>query len=102
MEVGNRKWKVGSGKCEVITRKEKVGNRKMGVGNIKREIGRGKYRVVLITGPPLNFLSTGSNANWPRIFQSFSSHKGILYFENLGGDQLKEPSCRKKEVDREK
>ena len=55
MEVGNRKWKVGSGKCEVITRKEKVGNRKMGVGNIKREIGRGKYRVVLITGPPPKF-----------------------------------------------
>ena len=52
------------------------------------------YRVVFLTGPPLNFLSTGSNANWPGISLSVSSHKGILYLENLGGVQLKKPPCR--------
>ena len=47
------------------------------------------YRVVFLTGPPLNFLSTGSHANWPGISLSVSSHKGIFYLENLGGVQLK-------------
>ena len=58
--------------------------------------GRGierTYRVVFLTGPPLNFLSTGSHANWPGISRSVSSHKGILYLENLGGVQLKKPPC---------
>ena len=31
----------------------------------------------------------------PGISLSVSSYKGILYLENLGGDQLKEPPCRK-------
>ena len=31
------------------------------------------YRVVLLTGPPLNFVSTGSHANWPGISLSVSS-----------------------------
>ena len=29
----------------------------------------------------------------PGISLSVSSYKGILYLENLGGDQLKEPPC---------
>ena len=47
------------------------------------------YRVVFLTGPPLNFLSTGSHANWPGISLSVSSHEGILYLENLGGGPVK-------------
>ena len=31
----------------------------------------------------------------PGISLSVSSYKGILYLENLGGDQLKEPPCGK-------
>ena len=57
------------------------------------EVTGSTYRVVLLTGPPLNFLSTGSHVNWPRIFLSVSSYKGILYLKNLGGVQLKEPPC---------
>ena len=34
------------------------------------------------------------HANWPGISSSVSSYKGILYLNNLGGDQLKEPPCR--------
>ena len=30
----------------------------------------------------------------PEFLLSFSSYKGILYLENLGGVQLKEPPCR--------
>jgi hypothetical protein len=50
-----------------------------------------------LPGPPLNFLSTGSHANWPGISLSVSSHKGILYLENLGGVQFKKnhPVCAK-------
>ena len=55
------------------------------------------YRVVLLTGSPLNFLSTGSHGNWPEISLSVSSYKGILYLEKniffWGGGQLKEPPC---------
>ena len=29
----------------------------------------------------------------PEFLVSVSSYKGILYLENLGGDQLKEPPC---------
>ena len=45
------------------------------------------------SGPPLNFLSTGSHANCPGISLSVSSYKGILYLKNLGGDHLKKPPC---------
>ena len=67
------------------------------VGNLKSYIEVSKlsvqstktYRVVLLTGPPLNCLSTGSHANWPGISLSVSSCKGILYLENLGGGPVK-------------
>ena len=42
-----------------------------------------------LTAPPLNFLSTGSHAKWPRISLSVSSYKGNSYLENLGGGAVK-------------
>ena len=34
----------------------------------------------------------------PGISLNVSSYKGILYLKNLGGDQLKEPPCRKQYI----
>ena len=47
---------------------------------------------------PPKFLSTGSHENWTRISLSVSSCKRILYLENLGGDQLKEPPCKSQTI----
>ena len=46
--------------------------------------------MLLLTGPPLNFLSTKSHVNCSENSLSARGYKGILYLENLGGDQLKE------------
>ena len=56
------------------------------------------YRVVLLTGPPINFLSTGSHANWPRIslkcqHSCQQSWRDFVLRKFRGGDQLKEPPC---------
>ena len=40
---------------------------------------------MFLTGPPLNFLSTGSPANWPGI----CGYKQILCLESLGGGLFK-------------
>ena len=41
--------------------------------------------VLLKSPPPLNFLSTRSHVNWPKISLSARDYTGILYFNNLGG-----------------
>ena len=46
------------------------------------------YRLVYLTGT-LNNLSTGSHVNWPWIYPSIRSYKGILYLKVKGGSSLK-------------
>ena len=52
------------------------------------------YRVVFLTGPTLNFLSTKSLYDCWHLGKFQASLHGILYLENLGGGvQLKKPPC---------
>ena len=51
------------------------------------------YRAVFLNGPPLNFLSTKSLYECRHLEKFQASLHGILFLENLGGDQLKEPPC---------
>ena len=49
--------------------------------------------LLLSTGSPLNFQNTKSHVNCSESSLSAGAYKGILYLENLGGDQLKEAPC---------
>ena len=46
--------------------------------------------MLLSTGPLLNFQNTKSHVNCSENSLSARGYEGILYFENLVGDQLKE------------
>ena len=56
-----------------------------------REFGtdRPSYRVVFFSWSPPIFLSTRFHVNCSVIYPSARGYKGILYLENLKGDQLK-------------
>ena len=96
----SRMWRLSS----KMTRPKRSTNTNTNIiGNIHQHKKRNSYEgwkgedklasgctgCFFLTGPPLNFRSTGSHANWPGIYLSVSSHKGISYLENLGGVQLK-------------